>query len=53
MFVRHGGSALLDREQENMGGFFADVKAGVHTGNSIFIFPESTRNISEEHFDKG
>ena len=25
MFVRHGGSVLLDREKDQMGGFFADV----------------------------
>jgi len=48
MFVRHGGSVLLDREQGQMGGFFADVKAGVKAGSSIFIFPEGTRNKSDE-----
>ncbi len=48
MFVRHGGSVLLDREQDQMGGFFADVKAGVQAGSSIFIFPEGTRNKSDE-----
>ena len=48
MFVRHGGSVLLDREQDQMGGFFADVKAGVKAGSSIFIFPEGTRNKSDE-----
>jgi 1-acyl-sn-glycerol-3-phosphate acyltransferase len=48
MFVRHGGSVLLDREQNQMGGFFADIKAGVKAGSSIFIFPEGTRNKTEE-----
>ena len=47
MFVRHGGSILLDREQDQMGGFFAEIKAEVKAGNSIFIFPEGTRNKSD------
>ncbi len=48
MFVRNGGSVLLDREQSQMSGFFTDIKAGVKEGSSIFIFPEGTRNKSEE-----
>jgi 1-acyl-sn-glycerol-3-phosphate acyltransferase len=48
VFVRNGGAVLLDREQNQMGGFFADIKAEVKKGNSIFIFPEGTRNKSEE-----
>jgi 1-acyl-sn-glycerol-3-phosphate acyltransferase len=48
MFVRHGGSVLLDRERNQMGRFFAEIKAGVQAGSSIFIFPEGTRNKSEE-----
>ena len=44
LFVRHGGSVLLDREQSGMSGFFADIKKGVANGSSIFIFPEGTRN---------
>jgi len=44
LFVRHGGSVLLDREQSQMGGFFKDIKQGVSEGSSIFIFPEGTRN---------
>jgi 1-acyl-sn-glycerol-3-phosphate acyltransferase len=47
IFVRNGGAVLLDREQSQMGGFFADVKSEVKKGNSIFIFPEGTRNKSE------
>jgi len=44
MFVRNGGSVLLDREKSQMSSFFADVKKGVKEGSSIFIFPEGTRN---------
>jgi len=47
VFVRNGGAVLLDREQSQMGGFFADIKKEVKKGNSIFIFPEGTRNKSE------
>jgi len=48
MFVKNAGSILLDREKSQMGGFFADIKAGVKEGSSIFIFPEGTRNKSEK-----
>lgn len=44
LFVRHGGSILLDREKSQMSGFFADTKKAVKRGESIFIFPEGTRN---------
>jgi 1-acyl-sn-glycerol-3-phosphate acyltransferase len=44
LFVRNGGSILLDREKSQMSGFFADIKAAVKRGESIFIFPEGTRN---------
>jgi len=47
IFVRNGGAVLLDREKSQMGGFFSDIKAEVKKGNSIFIFPEGTRNKSE------
>ena len=47
VFVRNAGSILLDREQSQMGGFFSEVKSEVKKGNSIFIFPEGTRNKSE------
>jgi len=43
-FVRNGGTILLDRDASQMGGFFADVKSCVKAGNSIYIFPEGTRN---------
>ncbi len=47
MFVRNGGAILLDREQSQMSGFFSEIKSEVKKGNSIFIFPEGTRNKSE------
>ncbi|MBU1666857.1 1-acyl-sn-glycerol-3-phosphate acyltransferase [bacterium] len=47
LFVRNGGAILLDREKNQMGGFFSEVKSEVQKGNSIFIFPEGTRNKSE------
>lgn len=46
-FVRNMGTVLLDRESTQMGGFFSDIKACVKRGESIFIFPEGTRNKSE------
>ena len=48
LFVRNGGSILLDREKRQMSGFFADVKKGVSEGSSIFIFPEGTRNKTDK-----
>jgi 1-acyl-sn-glycerol-3-phosphate acyltransferase len=47
VFVRNGGTILLDRDSSQMGGFFSDIKACVQKGDSIFIFPEGTRNKSE------
>lgn len=47
LFVRNGGSILLDREASKMGGFFSDIKECVKKGSSIYIFPEGTRNKSE------
>jgi 1-acyl-sn-glycerol-3-phosphate acyltransferase len=47
LFVRHAGSILLDREKSQMSGFFADIKDAVKRGESIFIFPEGTRNKTE------
>ena len=46
-FVQNMGTVLLDRESTQMGGFFSDIKACVKRGESIFIFPEGTRNKSE------
>ena len=48
LFVRNGGSILLDREKSQISGFFADIKKGVKEGSSIFIFPEGTRNKTDE-----
>jgi 1-acyl-sn-glycerol-3-phosphate acyltransferase len=44
MFVRNAGCVLLDREKSQMSGFFSDIKNAVKEGDSIFIFPEGTRN---------
>ena len=43
-FTRNSDSILLDREASNMSSFFKDTKEVVSNGNSIFIFPEGTRN---------
>jgi len=47
LFVRNAGAILLDRDQSQMGGFFADIKKAVKEKHSIFIFPEGTRNKSD------
>ncbi|MDA3946929.1 MAG: lysophospholipid acyltransferase family protein [Helicobacteraceae bacterium] len=44
VFTRNGGTVLLDRETKQMSGFFKEIKAGIDEGNSIFLFPEGTRN---------
>ncbi len=44
LFVRNAGTILLDRESSQMGGFFSDIKSCVKQGDSIYIFPEGTRN---------
>ena len=44
MFTRNAGSILLDREAKNMAPFFKDIKEVVKEENSIYIFPEGTRN---------
>jgi len=46
-FVRNLGTILLDRESSQMGGFFKDIKNSVKSGNSIYIFPEGTRNKTD------
>jgi len=48
LFVRNAGSILLDREKSQMSGFFAEVKQAVQRGESIFIFPEGTRNKTDK-----
>lgn len=47
LFVRNAGSILLDREKSQMSGFFTDIKEAVKRGESIFIFPEGTRNKTD------
>ena len=47
LFVRNAGSILLDREKSQMSGFFAEIKEAVKRGESIFIFPEGTRNKTD------
>ena len=46
-FTRNLGTILLDREASQMSGFFKDIKASVKSGNSIYIFPEGTRNKTD------
>jgi len=48
LFVRNAGSILLDREKSQMSSFFAEIKQAVQRGESIFIFPEGTRNKTQE-----
>lgn len=48
LFVRNAGSILLDRGKSQMSGFFADIKKSVKCGESIFIFPEGTRNKTDK-----
>ena len=48
LFVRNAGSILLDREKSQMSGFFADIKKAVKRGESIFVFPEGTRNKTDK-----
>ncbi len=48
LFVRNAGSILLDREKSQMSGFFTDIKKAVKREESIFIFPEGTRNKTGE-----
>jgi len=47
LFVRNAGTILLDREKSQMGDFFADIKKATKAGDSIYIFPEGTRNKGE------
>jgi len=44
LFVRNAGTILLDRKNSQMSSFFSDIKKTVKQGNSIYIFPEGTRN---------
>ncbi len=48
LFVRNAGTLLIDREASQMGAFFKEIKQKVKEGDSIYIFPEGTRNKSDE-----
>lgn len=48
VFVRNAGTILLDRESSQMSGFFKDIKECTKKGDSIYIFPEGTRNKGEQ-----
>jgi len=48
LFVRNAGSILLDRDKSQMSGFFSEIKQSVQRGESIFIFPEGSRNKTQE-----
>ncbi|RXJ86411.1 1-acyl-sn-glycerol-3-phosphate acyltransferase [Arcobacter sp. CECT 8985] len=47
-FTKNAGSILIDRESSNMSDFFKRTKEIVKEGHSIFIFPEGTRNTTNE-----
>ena len=48
LFVKNAGTILVDRDKASMSGFFSDIKECVKAGDSIYIFPEGTRNKSDE-----
>lgn len=48
LFVRNAGTILIDRDASAMSGFFKEIKEAVKEGDSIYIFPEGTRNKSED-----
>lgn len=47
LFVKNAGTILLDRKNSQMGAFFSEIKACAKAGDSIYIFPEGTRNKNE------
>lgn len=48
-FTRNAGTILLDRESDDKGSFFTDIKKVVKEEElSIYIFPEGTRNKTEK-----
>lgn len=47
LFVKNAGTILLDRANSQMGAFFSEMKEQVKAGDSIYIFPEGTRNKGE------
>ncbi len=48
LFIRNAGAILLDRQKSQMSGFFKEIKKSVTLGQSIFIFPEGTRNKTDK-----
>lgn len=52
VFVRNGATILIDRENKQMGGFFSDVKECLKSGDSIYMFPEGTRNKSDSNLSE-
>lgn len=48
LFVRHAGAILVDRKKIQMNSFFGDIKQAVQEKKSIFIFPEGTRNKTNQ-----
>ena len=52
LFVKNAGTILVDRKKKQMSGFFSDVKECVKNGDSIYIFPEGTRNKTDETLAK-
>ena len=48
IFTRNAGTILLDRDSKQMSAFFREIKENVKQGHSISIFPEGTRNKSDE-----
>ena len=52
VFTRNAGSILIDRESNQMGAFFKDIKSNVDKGNSIFLFPEGSRNKEQTDLSK-
>lgn len=48
LFVRNAGTILLDRDSSQMSGFFKDIRKVVKSGDSVYIFPEGTRNQTDE-----
>jgi len=49
VFVRNSGTILLDRENSKMGDFFTDIKTCTKSGNGVYIFPEGTRNKTQDN----
>lgn len=48
LFIRNAGTILIDRDASAMSGFFKEIKQVVAKGYSIFIFPEGSRNNTDE-----